>query len=127
MHPLLQKKSTQIALVVFSTAIAVLSVRGFIFQVHQTHVRAVARDWSAAIEQSEKLPPGLGRAEDMLSRLKSVDLGYSPDEFKHAIRDYIAAFQNSLDEAKAGRDTSIPDKAMEEARLRMAAVAKKYD
>jgi len=33
MHPLLQKKSTQIALFVFSTAITVFCVRGFIFQV----------------------------------------------------------------------------------------------
>jgi len=87
----------------------------------------VARAWGAAIEQSEKLPPGLGRAEDMLSRFKHIDTGYAPAELKQAITDYIAAFQSSLDAAKAGRDTTPFDEAMGQARLRMAAAVKKYD
>jgi hypothetical protein len=69
----------------------------------------------------------MGRAEDMLSRFKRIDLGYAPDDLKQAIHDYIAAFQQSLDAAKAGQDTSLPDKAMEEARLRMVSAIKKYD
>jgi hypothetical protein len=127
MHPLLKKTSTQIVLFVISTVGTIFVIRGFIFQVRQTHAKAVARNWGAAIEQSEKIPPGLGRAEDMLSRFKRIDLGYAPDELKQAISDYITAFQNSLDAAKTGRDTSGSDKAMEEARLRMVAAVKKYD
>jgi len=67
------------------------------------------------------------RAEDMLSRLKRIDLGYASDDLKRAIHDYIVAFQQSLDALKAGQDNSAPDKAMEEAKLRMVVAIKKDD
>jgi hypothetical protein len=125
--PLMQRKSAQVAAGILSVVMLPLFIWLWIGFVRQTHARAVAREWGAAIEQSQKLPPGMGRAEDMLSRFKRIDLGYAPDDLKQAIYDYIAAFQQSLDAAKAGQDTSLPDKAMEEARLRMVSAIKKYD
>ena len=122
--PLMQRKSTQVLAGILLLPLSIWLWVGF---VRQTHARAVAREWGAAIEQSEKLPLGMGRAEDMLSRFKHIDLGYSPDDLKQAIHDYIAAFQQSLDAAKAGQDISVPDKAMEEAKLRMVSAMKKYD
>jgi hypothetical protein len=126
-HPFLQRKSSQVVLLVVSVAFAAFCVHGFIDMVRQTHTRAVARDWSAAINESQKLPPGLGRAEDLLARLKRIDTGYAPDEFKHAIADYISALQGAFDASKGGRDTTQFDKAMAEARERMVAIAGKYD
>jgi hypothetical protein len=126
-HPFLQKKSTQVVLLVASLALAALSINGFVGMVRQAHTRTVARDWSAALEESQKLPPGLGRAEDLLARLKRIDTGYAPDEFKHAITDYINALQGAIDAAKGGHNTTQFDKAMADARERMVAIAKKYD
>ena len=123
----MQRNSTQVAAGILSVVMLPVFVWLWIGFVRQTHAQAVAREWGAAIEQSEKLPPGMGRAEDMLSRFKRIDLGYAPDDLKQAIHDYIADFQQSLDAAKAGQDTSLPDKAMEEARLRMVSAIKKYD
>jgi hypothetical protein len=125
--PLMQRKSTQVLAGILSLVVLPLLIWLWIGFIHQTHARAVAREWGAAIQQSEKLPAGMGRAEDMLSRFKRIDLGYAPDDLKQAIRDYIAAFQQSVDAAKAGQDTSVPDKTMEEARLRMVSAMKKYD
>jgi hypothetical protein len=125
--PMMQRKSVKALAAVFPVVMLPLFIWLWIDFVHQTHARAVAREWGAAIKQSEKLPPGIGRAEDMLSRFKRIDLGYAPDDVKQAIHDYIAAFQQSVDAAKAGKDTSIPDKAMEEARLRMVSAIKRYE
>lgn len=106
---------------------AVFWIRGFIGMVRQTHTRAVARDWGAAIEQSQKVPPGFGRADDLLARLKAIDTGYAPVELKQAISDYILALQNSIDAAKADRDTATFDKAMNEAKQKMVTIARQYD
>ena len=43
------------------------------------------------------------------------------------IAEYIAAFQSSLDAARAGQDTTGADKAMAKAKRRMRAAIKKYD
>jgi len=125
--PLMQRKSTRIVLGIVPVVMLPLFIWLWIDFIHQTHARAVAREWSSAIQQAEKLPPGMGRAEDMLSRFRRIDLGYSPADLKQAINDYIAAFQQSIDGAKAGRNTSTPDRAMEEARSRMVAAMKKYE
>jgi hypothetical protein len=125
--PLMERKSTKVLLRILSVVMLPFSIWLWIGFIHRTHARAVAREWGAAIEQSERLPAGMGRAEDMLSRFKRIDLGYAPNDLKQAIHDYIAAFQQSLDAAKAGKDTSASDKAMEEARLRMVSTIKKYD
>jgi hypothetical protein len=125
--PLVQRKSTQLLAAIVSVVMLPVLIWAWIGFIRQTHARNVAREWGVAVEQAEKLPPGMGRAEDMLSRFKRINLGYAPDELKQAIHDYIAAFQQSLDAMKAGQDTSVPDRAMEEAKLRMVSAIKKYD
>jgi hypothetical protein len=125
--PFMERKSSQIVLLILALGIGVFSIFGFIGMVRQTHTRAVARDWGVALRESEKVPSGLGRAEDLLARLKRIDTGYAPDELKRAIADYINALEGSLDAAKAGRDTTSYDEAMDQAKQRMVAAAKKYD
>jgi len=124
--PLLKRPSTQILLFIISTVGTVFVVFGFIHLVRQTHAREVAHKWSAALDASEKVPAGIGRAEDLLSRLKAIDMGYAPDEMKQALSGYIVAFQNSLDALKAGRDTAPFDKEMEQAHTKMVAAMHKY-
>jgi hypothetical protein len=124
--PLLKRTSTQIVLFIVSTIGTVFVVFGFIHMVHQAHAREVAHKWSAALDASEKLPPGVGRAEDLLSRLKAIDMGYAPDEMKQALSAYIVAFQNALDALKAGRGTAAFDKEMERAHANMVAAMQKY-
>ena len=127
MPALLQKKASQVVLLVFSLGLAVFCIHGFIGMVRQTHTRAVERDWDAALRESGKVPAGLGRAEDLLARLKRIDPGYAPDELKQAITDYIAALKGAIDAAKAGRDTASYDEAMNQARDKLITTAKKYD
>ena len=52
-----------------------------------------------------KVPAGLGRAEDLLARLKRIDPGYAPDELKQAIKDYIAALKGAFTALAARHDS----------------------
>jgi hypothetical protein len=124
--PLLKRTSTQIVLFVVSTIGTVFVVFGFIHMVRQAHAREVAHKWSAALDASDKLPSGVGRAEDLLSRLKTIDMSYAPDEMKQALSAYIVAFQNWLDALKAGHDTAPFDREMERAHANMVVAMQKY-
>ena len=122
-----KRKSVQAAFGVFSIVLAVYSIHGFIGLVRQTHTRALEREFAAAVNRLEKSPPGIERAETFVSTLKKIDPGYAPPDVKTALQDYIAAFQQSLDALKAGRDTAQYDPAIAEARERLIASVRKYD
>src|SRR5256885_1993930 len=127
MPPLMQRKSTQVVAAILSVVILPVLIWAWIGFVRQTHTRAVARDWGTALRENDKVQPGLGRAEDLLARLKRIDTGYAPDELKSAVHDYIAALEGSIEAAKAGHDTASYDQAMDQAKQRMIAVAMKHD
>jgi hypothetical protein len=127
MSPLIQRKSTQGVVAILSIVMLPVVIWAWIGFVRQTHTRAVARDWGTALRENDKVPPGLGRAEDLLARLKRIDTGYAPDELKSAVHDYIADLEGSIEAAKAGHDTTSYDQAMDQAKQRLIAVAKKYD
>ena len=125
--PLLKRTSTQILIFIISTVGTVFVVFGFIHQVRQTHARDVDRAWRAALDASEKVPPGIGRAEDLLARLKRIDPGYAPDELKRAMADYIVALETDIDAFKAGRDIAPYDQALAQAQQKLAEASKKYE
>jgi hypothetical protein len=125
-HPFLKKKSTQIALVIFSTANGIFCVYSFAHQVRQTHVRFVDEDLGAAWKESRKVPEGFARGEDYLRRLKAIKTRWAPPEMKEALFDYIAAYEKGLIATEAGRDASTEAKAMAQAKDRLVAVEQKY-
>jgi hypothetical protein len=127
MSALLKRKSVQIGFLIFSVLLGAWSIYGFIGLVRQTHTRALEREFAAAVDQLEKSPPGIQRGETFIQTLKKIDPGYAPVEVKTALRDYIAALQQSLEALKAGRDTAQYDPAIAEARLRLIASVKKCD
>src|SRR4051812_11633239 len=112
LNELSKRKSFQIAYGIFSIAFAAYCIHGFIGLVRQAHTRALEREFAAAVNRLEKSPPGIDRAETFVSTLKKIDPGYAPPEVKKALHDYIAAFQQSLDALRAGRDTSQYDPAI---------------
>jgi hypothetical protein len=127
LNELSKRRSFQLTLGVFSIVLAAYCIHGFIGLVRQTHTRALEREFAAAVNQLEKRPPGIQRAENFVSTLKKIDRGYSPPEVKKALQDYIAAFQQSLDALKAGRDTAQYDPAIAEARERLITSVRRYD
>ena len=82
---------------------------------------------NAALQEAEQVPPGLETAEKYLSRLKVIDTGYAPDDLKQALADYVSALEQSIDAAKAHRDTAPFDQRMDEAKQRIVAIVKRYD
>jgi len=124
---LLKRKPVRIAVVSASILFSAWCIHGFIDMVRQTHTRAVQREFSAAVDELEKNPPGIERAQAFLKRLKAIDPGYAPAEVKTALRDYISAMEEGTEAIQAGRDTSKYDAAAAEARERLIAGIKKYD
>src|SRR5579859_6297656 len=109
---LFKRKSVQVGFCVLSLLFGAYSVYGFVGLVRQTHTRALEREFAAAVKQLEKSPPGVERAQKFVSSLKKIDPGYAPPEVKVALRDYITAFQQSLDALKTGRDAAQFDSAI---------------
>jgi hypothetical protein len=127
MKALLQRKSVRIGLGVGIILFNACMVYAWVEFVHQTHTRAIERDFARAVEQWEQAPPGVERVEKFVQALKKIDPGYAPAEVKSALRDYTSALEQSLGALRSGRDTSQYEKAMEEARQRLLASVKKYD
>jgi hypothetical protein len=122
-----RKKSVQIPLAIIMVIWLTFLIHGWIHFVRQSNTWDVEHKWSAALRESEKVPPGLDRAEDLLARLKRIDTGYAPDDLKRAVTDYITAFERAIYVGKAGESTVEFDLAMDAAKQRMVDIAKKYD
>jgi len=126
-NDIFKRKSVQIAFCIFSVVFSIYCIYGFVDLVRQTHTRAVARDFSAAVDELQKSPPGIQRAEVFLKRLKAIDPGYAPAEVKQALHDYISAQEQGLEALKAGRDTKQYDAAVADAKQRLIACVRKCD
>ncbi len=122
-----RKKSFQIPVAIIAVIWLPFLIRGWIYFVRQSNTSDVEQKWDAALRESQKLPPGFDRAENLLSRLKRIDTGYAPDELKRATTDYINALEGAIYAAKAGQSTVDFDLAMDRAKQRMVEIAKKYD
>ena len=127
LNELLKHKPARIAFGVVCILFSAYCIHGFVDLVHQTHARAVMREYVAAFKESQKTPPGIERAEFFVKRLKAIDPGYAPADVKDALHDYINAIEQGLDALKAGRDTKPYDDAMANAKERLVECAKKWD
>ena len=124
---LLNTKSGKIGFFIFSILIFAWSIHGFVDLTRQTHTREVAREFVAASDELKKRALGAESSEVFLRRLKAIDPGYAPAEVKEALHDYIFALEQGLDAAKAGRDATKFDAAMDQARQRLIASVQKWD
>ena len=122
----LKKKSHVIIFFAILIVSNVFGISSFIRMVRETHIRGVERDIGAAFKESDKVPPGFGRGEDTLRRLKAIKTGYAPADFKQALSDYIGAYERALITMEAGRDPSAESKPMSDARARMIAIEREY-
>ena len=73
MKALLQRKSVRIGLGVGIILFNACMVYAWVEFVHQTHTRAIERDFARAVEQWEQAPPGVERVEKFVQALKEHD------------------------------------------------------
>jgi hypothetical protein len=106
--------------------VALLGGYGIFAMIRQNRVRSFDQQLGAAWHESQKLPPGFGRGEDFLARLKAIDTTSLPADLRQALSDYIAAFQAGVEAFMAGRDDPSSSKKMGEALQRIRALEQKY-
>jgi hypothetical protein len=127
LNELSKRKSVQIALCVCSVLFSAYCIRGFVDLVRQTHTRYVMREFSAAVDELQKSPPGFHRAEVFLKKVKAIDPGYAPADVKEALHDYVSAMEYGIVAAKSGQDATQYDPAIADAKQRLISSAKKYN
>ncbi|HEY1769956.1 MAG TPA: hypothetical protein VGG02_06845 [Chthoniobacterales bacterium] len=99
---------------------------GVFTEIRQNRVRSFDQQLGAAWREAQKLPPGFGRGEDFLARLKAIDTTSLPADLRQALSDYIAAYQAGVEAFMAGRDDPASSKKMGQALLRIRALEQKY-
>ena len=107
-------------------AFCVYCVQDFADMARRSHTRQLAQELVSIAETTNKMDPGISKAEELLRRVKAVDPGLAPPEVKQALRDYIAALEGALVAMKAGRDASQYDLPMEQAHQRLGELFRKY-
>src|SRR2546423_1383138 len=73
-----KKKPTRSLLPILFIVLGVFCAQGFIGAVHQTRTSAVERDFVAALAQLQNSPPGIGRVETFVARLRAIDTNHAP-------------------------------------------------
>ena len=68
--------------------------------------RDISQQIVAARHATEKMPPGLERADEFMRRLKAVDPGHASPDVKQAFKDYITAMEQSLLAMKNHQDAA---------------------
>jgi predicted negative regulator of RcsB-dependent stress response len=127
MHPALKKKSTLFLLLILAILTGVFCVQTYLGKIHQTQAQSVATGFGAALYQLQNSPPGVARVETFIAALKTIESATAPAGVKEALRDYIAAVQQSLDAAKAGRDMKSYDPAIVRAKQKLSDSVRDYD
>jgi hypothetical protein len=123
----MKKKSKLILLLILSALVAIFCMQGFVGIVHQKHTRVVERDFGAALHQLQDSPAGVQRVETFVARLKAINTGSAPTEVKQALQGYVAAVEQSVDAAKAGRDPAPYDPAIAQAKQKLTDSVREYD
>lgn len=118
-NELLKKKSGQVGFLIFSILLGAWSIYGIAGLARESHTRALKQNLSAAMDELEKSPPGIQRAEAFLKKLRAIDPGYAPAEVKQALHDYISALEQALNAWKAGQTTERYDVDIEAAKKRL--------
>jgi hypothetical protein len=123
---LLKRKPVRILAAVAAVCFCLYCVLDFASIARNSATQGVLSDMNAIMNDAQKLPPGIPRAEVLVRRLKALDPGLAPAEVKQALRDYTATLEGSLEAAKAGRETTQFDAPMAEAKQRLADCFRKY-
>jgi hypothetical protein len=74
--------------------------------VRQRDTRSISAQLSAAVAQIKKGPQGVDGVEAFVAALKRIDPGNAPEEVKLALRDYILASEQNLQEWRSGHPTA---------------------
>ena len=120
------KSSTKLSLFFLIVLGAISGIYPFVHGFRESQVERVIRAAGAAFTEADKVPPGLGRGEETLRRLKAIDSGYAPADLKQALSDYTGAYERMLISLKAGRDPSAESKPMSEAQTSMSEIEQSY-
>src|SRR5947209_1938240 len=123
---LLKRKSVLVLMLIVGVAWIVYSISSFVDLARRTHTRAIDQELKAALDASQALPPGIGRAEDLALRLKQIKPGYAPGEVKEALADYINALEADINAFKAGENITRYDQEMERTQKKLAAAVAKH-
>ncbi len=123
---LLKRKPIMVLAAVAVVCYSIYCILDFSSIARNSHTQGLLRDMNAIMDDVQKLPPGLPRAEELVRRLKALDPGLAPAECKQALRDYTAALEDSLDAMKAGRPPTESDSRMADAKQRLADCFRKY-
>ena len=123
---LLKRKPVMIFAAIAAVGFCVYCILDFASMARNSHTQGVLSDMNAIMNDVEKLPPGIPRAEQLVRRLRALDPGLAPAEAKQALRDYTAALEGSLEAMKAGRETTQYDVPMADAKRRLADCFRKY-
>jgi hypothetical protein len=81
--------------------------------------RDISSQLSAAVDQIKKGPQGVEGAEAFVGALKRIDPGHAPGEVKLALRDYITASEQNLQEWRSGHPTAQVDDNMARAQEKL--------
>src|SRR6266699_316376 len=96
LRALLKRKPVMILAAVAVVCFSVYCILDFASMARNNHTQGLLRDMNAIMNDVEKLPSGIPRAEELVRRLKGLDPGLAPAEVKQALRDYTAALEGSL-------------------------------
>jgi hypothetical protein len=120
------KSSTKLSLLFCLVLGAVSGIYPFVHRFRESQVEAVIRAAGAAFTEADEVPPGFGRGEDTLRRLKAIDSRHAPADLRQALSDYTGAYERMLISLEAGRDYSAESKPMSEAHARMSEIEQRY-
>ena len=109
---------------VFMPFFCIWSVRDFVYR---TQTQLLERNFVSALDELQKAPPGLQRAEGFVKRLKGIDTRLVPREVREALQDYIGASERGLENVKAGYKEGGTDQEIAAARTRLLAAVRRND
>jgi hypothetical protein len=87
--------------------------------VRERDMREIHSQLSAAVAKIKSGPQGVEGAEAFVAALKRINPGHAPEEVKLALRDYILASEQSLQEWRSGHPTAQVDDNMARAQEKL--------
>jgi hypothetical protein len=123
---LLKRWPIKVLVLVAAVGFSTYCIMDFASMARNRHTQAILGEMNTIMEDIQKLPPGIPRAEQLLHKVRAIDPGLAPAEVKQALRDYGDALEGSLDAMKTGRDTTQYDLRMADAKQRLAVCFRKY-
>jgi hypothetical protein len=114
-----EMKNKNVQVVILTILGMAFSVWGLTALVRQRDTRSISAQLSAAVAQIEKGPQGVDGAEAFLAALKRIDPGHAPEEVKLALRGYILAAEQNLQEWRSGHPTAQVDDNMARAQAKL--------